>query len=175
MHCMGIEHLALPNFPAEVLWKCDCCSVFNITQRPVHTEHTHTPATKPYERVFVDTAGPFKSPTTGGAYYLMQFVDEAAKTGKTYLLRTKAANYYVFRDFLTFIDRQPGEFVILRSDNAAEFGSARMTELMRSLGVCRQWCNAYEKWQNYLAEQYIGIYKERARLFAATAGTPYFL
>ena len=92
MHRMGVEHPDLPNFPAEVPWKCDCCSVFNITQRPVKTEHTHTPATKPYERVFVDTAGPSKSPTTGGAYYFTTFVDEATKTGKTYLLRTKAAN-----------------------------------------------------------------------------------
>ena len=35
--------------------------------------------------------------------------------------------------------------------------------------------HTYEHWMNYLAERYIGIFKEGALVMAATAGTPYIL
>ena len=50
-----------------------------------------------------------------------------------------------------------------------------MDDLLRLHGCRREWCNAYEHWQNYLAERYIGIYKTGARIMAGTAGMPYFL
>ena len=96
--------------------------------------------------MFIDTAGPFKNATTRGAHYFTVFIDEKTKKGKAYLLKTKAANYEAYQDFLIFIGKTPSELCILRNNNAAEFGSERMTTLLREQGCKREWCNAYEHW-----------------------------
>ena len=138
MHRMGQIHPEVPAFSAEVEYRCEHCLLFNINQRPTKQKvNKHVPATRAYGRVFVDIAGPFMSPTTGGAFYFIAFIDEKTKTGKTYLLRRKAAAFKAFQDFLTFIGKTPEEVCILHTDNAIEFGSGRMTELLRTLS-CRR-------------------------------------
>ena len=97
MHCMSLQNSQLPRFPASVPHSCDQCGLYKATQRPIKTSHpTHVPATKMWEHVFVDTTGPFRNATTGGAYYLMVFIDEFSNQGRWYLLKNKAANYNTY-------------------------------------------------------------------------------
>lgn len=122
MQRLSLKHPELPRFPASVPYSCDHCGIYKATQRPVKTSRpTHVPATKMWECMFVDTAGPFRHVMTGGAYYFTIFVDEFSKQGRGYLLKTKAANYDAYSDFVIAISQTPGEICILCSDNAAEF------------------------------------------------------
>ena len=129
MHHLCVLHPELPNFPAEEPYCCDHCGVFKATQQPVkQPAHKHINTTKIWEWVFFNTAGPFKTASSGGAYYFTTFINKLTKTGKVYLLLTKAANYEAFLYFLIEIGQQPGKLCIFRNSNTAEFTSKRMAQ-----------------------------------------------
>eukprot|EP00961_Rhodomonas_salina_P073833 992241-Rhodomonas_salina.1 len=106
-------------------------------------------ATKPLELVYMDYAGPFQNPTTGGAYYDLIFVDCCSWKQWIYQSPTRDAFLYLFKQFVINV----GKLSIVRTDNWPELVSAATETYFLEQGIRHETSGPHNQHQNGVAEQ----------------------
>lgn len=99
---------------------CDVCFRANQTREKFPlSEHK---ASGVFELIHCDLWGPYKTPSTCGAFYFLTIVDDYSRAVWIYLFIDKRQVSQIICNFFTFAERQFHKQVkILRSDNGTEF------------------------------------------------------
>ena len=122
------------------------------SKRKKRSKKAERKATRPLERVYCDYAGPFRNPSSGGAYYYLVFVDCKTRVPKVYLARTRSQFIDLFRKYCADVGGTPE---MLRSDNAPEMVSGEAEEFFANLGVRREKSAPHAQHQNGVPERCI--------------------
>ena len=121
---------------------------------------SHTQASAPFERVFVDLGGgksalPIGSASTGnGITYYMLLTDDHTRFRWIYFLKTKAEAAENLEDFFKMVKTQfNADIKFLRSDNGREFDNSAVHKLLKSTGTIWEPTAAYAPEQNGVSER----------------------
>ncbi|KAG6438777.1 hypothetical protein O3G_MSEX000215 [Manduca sexta] len=128
-------------------------------------------ATKPGEIIHIDIGGPVEETSLGGAKFFLLLKDDFTKYRKVYFLKNKSESIECLKLFLKQTQVNPGHKInFIRSDNAKEFCSRDMENLLNSYGIQHQKCVAYTPQQNGCIEREMKTVIESARTMLLESG-----
>lgn len=128
-------------------------------------------AEKPGEILHMDIGGPVEEVSLGGAKFFLLIKDDFTKYRKVYFLKNKSQSLECLRQYLKEIQVNPGHVVkYIRSDNAKEFCSKDMENLMKSYGIQHQTSVVYTPEQNGCVEREMRTVVESARTMLLESG-----
>jgi hypothetical protein len=149
------------------LTACEGCGYAKARAKAV-SKTTKTKATKPGERLFLDTTGPF-SPTLKGYKYWIQVVDDYTRHGFCEFNKQKTGMGTFIRKIITNLRAMGLETKYLRCDNAGEHLKA-MVALCEEFNMQLELTAPDTPQQNGVVERRIVILKQRALAMMIAAG-----
>ena len=82
--------------------------------------------------------GPFQTKSLGGAYYVLNFIDEFSRMTFGYLLEHKDQTFKSFKNFKALVENQTNlKIKMLRSDNGGEYNSNEFNVYYAKYGIKR--------------------------------------
>ena len=154
MKSIARGHCWWPNINIEIedlVRNCPNCQV-NQHRPPGVEKHIREPPTKPFERVHIDYAGPFRN------RYFFILVDVLTKWPEVFVTRGMTSEETICvckRIFSTF-----GIPNVLVSDNYSSFKSEEFTDFTKKLGITQKFIAPYFPSTNGQAERYVQTIKE---------------
>ena len=150
--------------PPSLERNADCVDCLKSAQ---HRLPSHVPtqgASRKLQVVHCDTCGSMKVPAIGGGeLYFLIFVDDFTRMLWVYGLTAKSSAFEAFQHLVVHAERESGErFFALRSDNAGEFISSKMTSWCSERGIVLQTTQPYTPDMNGTAERVIRTIVEHA-------------
>jgi transposase InsO family protein len=144
-----------------------------------HTVDRYEPS-HPGRLIHADIVGPFISSKVGRFQYALVLVDDHTRFKMLYLLRHKSEAVAAVKQFVASFNayasagkRAPVRVVgTLHTDNAGEFLSREMSELLDDNGVARTTCPAYVHELNGVAERAIRSVFELTRAYLTASRAP---
>lgn len=128
-------------------------------------------ALKPGEILHMDIGGPVEEMSLGGAKFFLLIKDDFSKYRKVYFLKNKGQSLECLNQYLKEIQVNPGHVVkYIRSDNAKEFCSKDMDNLLNSYGIQHQTSVVYTPEQNGCVEREMRTVVESARTMLLESG-----
>ena len=126
----------MPDLSKEKRYKCHCCMQAKALRKG-HPKQARHRATKKMERLHIDFSGPFQIPSIGGARYLFVIVDDYSRNVAVYLTRSHSGAAFAecLRRFFAEHGNPETVSAVIRSDNAKEFTSGKVPELLLGLGI----------------------------------------
>lgn len=93
-----------------------------------------------FELLYIDTWGPYKTPTYKGERYFLSIADDFSRGIYTFFLSTKSNAFSALKTFLALVERQFATKVkIIRSNNAYELGTGNLqSKYFSSKGIMHQ-------------------------------------
>jgi len=89
--------------------------------------------------VHCDICGPYRVPTSCGAYYFLTVVDDASRAVWLFLMKEKSEVGTLLKGFVSMVKTQFGKQVkIVRMDNGTEFRSGPMRNFYHEEGIIYQ-------------------------------------
>jgi histone deacetylase 1/2 len=146
---------------------CDVCSEAkahkqNICRQPVPR------ASKKFELIYSDVAGPIQTPSLDGMRYAISFIDSHSRFARVYFMRTKDEALLKFRKFCA----DEGQPIAMRTDNGGEYVNKAFEDLCLDRGIKLELTTPYNPQQNGTAERRWRTTFEMARCLLRTAGLP---
>jgi transposase InsO family protein len=121
-------------------------------------------ATKPLERIYLDTVGPIFSTAITGERFFVTIVDEATHYVIALAIKTKDAISSAVTDLLIFWQRQLNRSVkCIRTDRGTQFLNSTLKGFCTQEGIKFETSAAYSPQQNGVAERMNRTIKEKAR------------
>ncbi|OWZ00555.1 Rve-domain-containing hypothetical protein [Phytophthora megakarya] len=113
-----------------------------------------TTASRSLELVHTNVMSPMKTKSTGGARYVLVFLDDYSRYVVTHFLNKKSKVANQFKMFLTMYENQWEERIkCLRSDNGTELVNRSMDKIYQQYGSIHQKTVPYGPQQNGVAER----------------------
>jgi transposase InsO family protein len=111
-------------------------------------------ATKPLEIVHSDVCGPMRTTSSGGARYVVTYIDNFSRKVWVYLLKSKGECLEKFKEFKALVEKQlEYKIKVFRSDNGGEYISKRFQGFLKAHGIEKQTSTPYRPQQNGVAER----------------------
>jgi len=99
---------------------CEVCEKSKQTRNSFPSSDHHVTAI--FELIHCDLWGPYRTPSSCGAYYFLTIMDDYSRGVWIYLLKEKKEVAGMVKSFITFVERQYDKCIkIVRSDNGTEF------------------------------------------------------
>ena len=137
---MGKQHMK--NFPQEKSWR---------TKMPLHLVQN-------------DVMGPFKTPSLGGARYVLTFIDEYSRIIWVYFLQKDEEIFHKFKEFKVLTEKQCGKFLrIIRTDRGSKYMNKDFLGFCKQNGIKKESTISYSPQQNRVAERKNRTIMEMAR------------
>ena len=153
---------------SEWIRSCDICSRAKHSAADRLVPHSLPTSNRPFERVFIDYAGPLSRTQAGNRYFLV-IVDDFSRFLKVFPVRDCSAET-TRKCFirLCFDEGVPSQVV---SDNGTHFTADKMTSLFKELGIQHIRTAPYHPASNGMAERAVRTIKSliRARLLESYA------
>jgi histone deacetylase 1/2 len=145
---------------------CEDCAVGKQTRIIYKTPSK--PTSQPLELIHIDFNGPWRvkslgkvaagkvRPLPANALYFLLFVDDYTSYMWVYFCETKDQFYERFIEFKTMVEKQRADGLTIkriRCDQALEFNSARVQEIIKQAGISFEPSAAYSAEQNGKAER----------------------
>ena len=127
--CVGVTGIS-----SEVQDVCAGRTMGKMSRARVPKEAQHR-ATEAGERIFTDLQGPMQTLGTGGAKYIINFVDEATGMTLAYFLKQNNSAHKALADFLNIMETEGRPVKYLRSDGGGEYVDNDFQSVLRSKGV----------------------------------------
>jgi transposase InsO family protein len=116
--------------------------------------HSESRVTGQLDLVHTDICGPMQTPSIGGCFYFLTFIDDFSRKTWVYFLKKKSETFSKFKEFRALVEKQSGKSVkILRSDGGGEYDSNEFTDYCKQHGIARQYTTRYTPQQNGVAER----------------------
>ena len=138
---------------------CEGCGFAKAKAKAV-SKTTTLKATKPGERLYLDTTGPF-SPTLNGHKYWIQVVDDYSRHGFWEFNKTKKGMGIFIRKLVESLRAKDMKTLYLRCDNAGEH-LKDMEALCEEFAMSLELTAPHTPQQNGVVERRIVILKQRA-------------
>ena len=91
-------------------------------------------AKMPLHLVHSDVMGPFKTPSLGGARYVLTFIDDYSRRIWVYFLQRKEEVFHKFKEFKVLIENQSGKFLkIIRIDRGSKYMNKEFLEFCNQM------------------------------------------
>ena len=149
-HAIGLEKARLTPPPKRV---CAGCAYGKSKRLPFGTASWR--AEEVLGRVHSDLCGPLPTPSTGGARYILTFIDDATRYVVVYFLKQKSETHAKFMAYKTFHEKQTGKSLkILRSDGGGEYVNSDMKTFFEKHGIRHETTTPDTPEQNGVAERY---------------------
>jgi hypothetical protein len=158
----------------ETIYKCSGCAQGKMHKTSYNHSSTHI-AQACGDRVHTDYCGPMSNASLGGARFFALFKDEWTEWFDVYFMKDKSEIPHHFESFRVKMETQTGHKIkVLRSDNAAEYVSARQRNTLTELGIIHEKSAPYTPQQNGMAERENRTVVEMARsmLYASKSKLP---
>ena len=154
--------VALPN-------ACHGCEMGKSARKPFSGSGKR--ASRIYEVVHSDLAGPMRTMSLQGSSYIATFVDDHSRHAVIYFLRTKDQFVRALKSFLAWGDTQTSHKLrALHSDRGGEYIAGTVTDLLKEKGIERHLTMPGSPQQNGLAERFNRTIMEKARAMLHAAG-----
>ena len=156
-------------------FKCHLCVEAKMRLAP-KAQRSLTEVSHPGHIVSCDTFGPLQVRTPHGHIYATVFVDHWSNDMWVYTHPDKKDYLEVLKTFfIDFREHYQDKFKVifirrLRTDNAGEFCSEQVEQFFRDRGVKHEYSNAYEHFQNGVAERAILTLMNMVRAMLITSG-----
>ncbi|DAZ97144.1 TPA: hypothetical protein N0F65_004758 [Lagenidium giganteum] len=123
--------------------------------------------------VHTDVMSPMRTQSTGGAKYVLLFIDDFSRFISVYFLRSKSQVADRLRDYkMTMENQLHARIQFLRSDNGSEYVNQKVQSICRSGGIIHQRSIPYSPQQNGLAERTNRTVMEMARTMMMHQSVP---
>lgn len=121
-------------------------------------------ANKPLEIIHSDLCGPMQTPSIGGSYYFLTFIDDFTRKIWVYSLKHKHEVFHYFCQFKVLVEKQSGHYIkALRTDRGGEYISNDFIRFCKDHGIHKQFTARYTPQQNGVAERKNRTIMEMAR------------
>eukprot|EP00961_Rhodomonas_salina_P137043 1843572-Rhodomonas_salina.4 len=157
----------MPNLTGYSYPPCQTCMACK-SKRKKRKKKAERQATQPLEQVYCDYAGPFKQPSSGGAYYYLILVN--CKTRKPWVRLARTP--YMFLPLFEKFCIEVGTPEILLSNNGPEMVSAKAEEFFAKLGVQCEKSAPHSQNQNGTAEHGVCTLTEAVLCFLKVSNAP---
>jgi transposase InsO family protein len=125
---------------------------------------SQTKTSRVLEPAHTDLMGPMKTKSTGGAKYVVIFVDDYSSYVVVYFLKKKSEVAARFREFKSLYQNQWGEHIkVIRSDNGTEFVKNAFDGICQASGIVHQRTVPISLHQNDVAERMNRTLMKKAR------------
>lgn len=149
--------------------KCTVCLQSKCCVKPFQSSETR--AKDLLEIVHSDVCGPMNTVSSGGAKYMLTFIDDKSRYIFVYFIQRKDEVLDKFKEFKSMVERQVGHKVkILRSDNGTEYVNGAFDSFLKENGIVRQLTVPYTPQQNGVAERFNRTLVEMARCMLVGEG-----
>ena len=145
---------------------CDGCGLAK-TRRKKMTKEASKMATKPAERIFFDTAGPF-TPSMGGSRFWVKAIDDMSHKSWDFFIKKKSEVPTKIERLLILLVQKGFKVEFLRCDNAGEH--VEMTKIAEKYGVTLEKTGANTPQRNGVVERRFVTDFDRALAAMNTAG-----
>ena len=154
--------VAIPN-------ACHGCEMGKSARKPFSGSVKR--ASRIYDVVHSDLAGPMQSKSLQGSSYIATFVDDHSRHAVIYFLKTKDQYVRALKTFLAWGDTQTSHKLrALHSDRGGEYTAGAVSDLLEEKGIERHFSMPGSPQQNGLAERFNRTLMEKARAMLHTAG-----
>lgn len=146
------------------------CNTCNLTKsvRKQSQEEPANMATKPLERVFIDTWGPYKHRSLSGKRFMLVIVDEFSRMSWVYFMAHKSDVLDILPNWKKEVELESGKYLVkIRTDRAPELKKA-----VSSLKVIHETTMADTPEQNAKVERMNRTIVMKARSMLAGPGLP---
>ncbi|KAL3514411.1 hypothetical protein ACH5RR_027128 [Cinchona calisaya] len=117
-----------------------------------------------------DLWGPLRTPSKGGARYMLTFINDYSRKVWVYFLKHKNDVFLTFKQWKVLIEKQTGKQIKrLRTDNGLEFCEGEFNEFCKNEGIVRHHSMRMKPQQNGVAERMNRTLLERARCMISNA------
>ena len=177
-HCNLQDILALENVVDGMKvsdksdFNCDTCTLGKMPQ--FRNRNTDRKASKLFELVHCDLAGPIEPVAHEGFKYCLMFVDNYSGVFMVYFLKNKSDTCEATKKFLADIAPY-GQIKTLRSDNGTEFTCSGFESLLVQNKVRHEFSAPYSPHQNGTVERGWRTVFDMARCMLIEANLPKFL
>ncbi|CAM8886686.1 unnamed protein product [Rhodiola kirilowii] len=153
---------------------CHICPQAKQTRLPFPISHSISQSL--FDLVHVDIWGPYKESTLTGARYFLTIVEDLSRVTWTFLMKYKSETADHLINFYLMVKTQFEQSIkAVRSDNGAEFLSAKVTQFLQSQGCMQQTSCTYSPQQNGIVERKHRHLLEVARALKLQSKVPDFL
>ena len=163
--------ITLPVSSMNVPTKCIPCLIGKSPQAPYQNNARR--ASDVCELIYIDTCGPFPTPTPRKEHYFTIFLDDASNFGCTELLSTKADSFPAYKRVKASWELKSGNRVKnVRFDGAKEFTQGPFAQHLTARGIGIQVTAPYAHSQAGKAEHYIHTIEDGIQTLLADAKLP---
>lgn len=126
---------------------CNICLQCKCSVRPF--KRSENRANELLGIIHTDVCGPMNTTSSGGAKYMLTFIDDKSRYVFVYFLKNKSEVFEKFKEFKSMVERQIDRKIkILRSDNGTEFVNGAFDNYLKENGIVRQLTVPYTPQQN---------------------------
>ncbi len=151
---------------------CEACTEGKHHRRPFPVVGGRR-AKKILELVHTDVCGKLCPKSAGGAEYFVTFIDDKSRNVWLYVLKSKAEEFFKFRDWKVLVECQTGQKLkTLRSYNGGEYTSGEYADYLRSQGIRHELTVPKNPQQNGVSERFNQTLMESTRSMLAGSGLP---
>ena len=116
---------------------CENC-VFGKHPKTSYPTEPVTRATELLALVHTDLCGPMQTPSLGGAFYFLTFIDDYSRFTHIYFLSKKSDTFHKFIQYKNLVENQTSKrILILRSNNGGKFCSKKFDQFCLDHGIVR--------------------------------------
>ncbi|CDP17738.1 unnamed protein product [Coffea canephora] len=121
--------------------------------------------------VHSDVWGPAKTPSLGGRYYFVTFIDDFSRRVWVFTMKSKDEMLKIFLKWKARVENQTGRKIkILRTDNGGEYKSDPFQKICQECGIVRHFIVRKIPQQNGVSEHMNKTLVEKVRCMLSNAG-----
>lgn len=149
---------------------CEACIFGKMTRKSFETSFKR--AEEPGELFHFDIAGPFEVKSINGASFLSVFVDDLSGMTFAFPIKAKSDIIYSIMKIISIAKSSGHQIKGVRSDNALEFRSEAMKNLLLQHSIVHEYSSPYNPEQNGRAERQNRTIVEMINTLKADASLP---
>ncbi|XP_075086032.1 uncharacterized protein LOC107767711 [Nicotiana tabacum] len=159
-------------FSPKQSFSCPVCPLARQTRLPFPDSSIQT--TKPFQLIYIDTWGPYNSPTYNGSKYFLTIVDDFSRATWTHLMGAKSNAFDLLKAFIAMTEIHfQLKVQTVRSNNALELGSSTVgSAYFSEKGIIHQTLCPHTPQQNGVVERKHRHLLETARALLFQSGLP---
>lgn len=132
---------------------CEACALAKAHQLPFSSSLPMSDS--PLFRIHSDVVGPMPVASTGGARYIVSFIDDATRYNHIFAIKTKSQVFSCFVKFLNTVERfHESHIKILKSDRGGEYLSNEFTSYLDEKGISFERAPPETPEQNPVSERF---------------------
>ncbi len=158
----------------DPLTPCDTCALGKSTQKK-HPKTSNETTSTPFELVFTDLAGPFKT-ALDGSRYISKFTDHNTRFKAVYTIRSKDQAFETLNYFIQdYVIPRGHRIQRLRCDRGGEYTASYYQDFCKETGIVQEFAATNTPQQNGISERDGRTIMNMTRCLLVDTGLPKFL